>query len=66
MTSDEFLAKVLEVVPGAEIGEDNDGQIVIYTNMGIDEVGQVVPFEDGDDSIKVSGGFIRNAAKATQ
>lgn len=33
MTFDEFMAKVLEAFPEAMVGEDNDGQLVIYTNL---------------------------------
>lgn len=31
----ELYRKVLEFLPNAEFGEDNDGQIVIYTNKQI-------------------------------
>lgn len=31
---------------GAEIGEDNDGQIVIYTNLFENEAGVLIPFSD--------------------
>lgn len=31
MTYNELLTKVAEVFPGAEVAEDNDGQIIIYT-----------------------------------
>lgn len=33
MTFNELYAKILEVCPLAEIGEDNDGQLLVYTNM---------------------------------
>ena len=32
-TSDDLLRAILRIIPGASIGEDNDGQIVIYTNL---------------------------------
>jgi len=44
MTMDEFMKKVLEVVPDAEFGDDNEGQIVIYTNLRYTD-GRVTPFE---------------------
>ena len=33
MTFDELFQKICEALPGASFGEDNDGQIVIYTNL---------------------------------
>lgn len=41
-TETEFMILCLAVFPDAEIGEDNDGQIVIYTNMH-DVDGRIVP-----------------------
>lgn len=35
MKLDDVMKKVLEIFPGCEIAEDNDGQLVIYTNMKI-------------------------------
>lgn len=33
MTLAELLSIILPLMPEAEVGEDNDGQIVIYTNL---------------------------------
>lgn len=33
MTFDEWHREILRVIPYAEIGEDNEGQLVIYTGM---------------------------------
>ena len=33
MTHNELYRKVLEIMPGAQMGEDNDGQLVIYTDL---------------------------------
>jgi hypothetical protein len=33
MTYDELVAKILQTCPSASFGEDNDGQIVVYTNL---------------------------------
>jgi len=33
MTFNELYSKVLEILPHATMGEDNDGQLVIYTNL---------------------------------
>jgi hypothetical protein len=30
---DELYHAILAILPGAEIGEDNDGQLVIYTGL---------------------------------
>ncbi len=35
MTFDEFMEKMLSVFPDAEAGQDNDGQLVIYTGLQI-------------------------------
>jgi len=41
--------KVREVIPDAVWGEDNDGQLIIYTNLQIVGDGyDVAPFEDGE------------------
>jgi hypothetical protein len=36
MTFNEFMQKMLDAFPQAQVGEDNDGQLVIYTNLKID------------------------------
>ena len=33
MTFAEFMNKVQTAFPGATVGEDNDGQLIIYTNL---------------------------------
>lgn len=35
MTLSEFMAKVLDEFPDAYVGEDNDGQLVIYTGQHV-------------------------------
>lgn len=32
-TTNDLLNAILKIIPGASIGQDNDGQIVIYTNL---------------------------------
>ncbi len=32
-TFEELVTKVLAILPEARFGDDNDGQIIIYTNM---------------------------------
>jgi hypothetical protein len=44
---DGFIGFVLANFPQAEVGEDNDGQLIIYTNLHQDpETGQIVPFKE--------------------
>lgn len=33
MTLDQLLSIILPLMPDATVGEDNDGQVVIYTNL---------------------------------
>jgi len=33
MTLDELMQKVLEILPDASFGEDEEGQVIIYTNL---------------------------------
>jgi len=48
MDFNEMYRAILEIFPGAQCEEDNDGQLVIYTDMRVDEDNQVIPFEDDD------------------
>ena len=41
----EFMDKMLAAFPDAEVGQDNDGQLVIYTNLRLTADGSVVSFE---------------------
>lgn len=43
MTFNEMYSRILEILPDASCGEDNEGQIVIYTNK------KEVKDEDGND-----------------
>lgn len=33
VTIDDIMRSVLEILPNATVGEDSDGQVVIYTNL---------------------------------
>ena len=37
-TVDEFFQKVLAILPDAQFEEDNDGQLIIYTNHKVIEI----------------------------
>ena len=44
-TFDQLMKAVLDLFPEAEVLEDNDGQIVIYTRLMQPSTDQLVPFE---------------------
>lgn len=47
---DDLMRAILTLIPGAEFGDDNDGQIVIYTNLTVDENDSLVSFDsEGND-----------------
>ena len=57
MTFDELYRAILEVLPAAQLDEDNEGQIVVYTDLMINPSSsrgkeEIVPFtlQDEDDS----------------
>ena len=44
---DELLRDILEILPNATVGEDNEGQLVIYTNLKVvSSDGHLVDMED--------------------
>lgn len=45
-TFNELLTQVLSIIPNASVGEDNDGQLVIYTNLTEDEDGNLSEMSD--------------------
>ena len=43
------MLSIYRICPGAVFGSDNDGQLIIYTNLQIAGDGyDVVPFDDGE------------------
>jgi len=42
MTFDELMRAILNILPNAQSGDDNDGQIVIYTNKKFDSDGETL------------------------
>lgn len=48
MNFKEFMHKVLEAFPNAEVGEDADRQLVIYTNLMPDPDTEPGPGSDAD------------------
>jgi len=52
MTFNELRFAIEELLPGAQLDEDNEGQIVVYTDLMIDPTTsshQVVPFVEEED-----------------
>jgi hypothetical protein len=49
MTFNELMKRVLDIFPNAQIDEDMDGQIVIYTNLMLNENNETVSFEPPED-----------------
>ena len=41
-----FRTELAKICPDDQIDRDNDGQVVIYTNLTENELGNYVPFED--------------------
>ncbi len=48
MTFDDLLRKILNILPDAQIEEDNDGQMIIYTGKKLENE-SVVDWEPIDD-----------------
>lgn len=40
----DFIAKLKELLPNATIGEDDDGQLVVYTDLLENIDGDLIPF----------------------
>lgn len=52
MNYNELVQQVLNILPSASFGEDNDGQLIIYTNMTESRYGILTPFEQDLDSVQ--------------
>ena len=45
MTYEEFMKKTLDTFPGAQVSMDNEGQLIVYTDLMSDDSGEkIVPF----------------------
>ena len=49
MDFDTIYRRVLEIFPGAQMNEDNDGQLIIYTDMKLINHNKIVPYEGEND-----------------
>ena len=43
---DNFMIHTLEAFPDASVEQDNYGQLVVYTNLTVNDEGAVVTFEE--------------------
>jgi len=48
MKSHELYSRIIPILPEATFGEDNDGQIIIYTNLREDSYGTIHPLDYPD------------------
>lgn len=46
MNENELVEKLLQIFPNMELGEDNDGQLIIYTDCELTN-GIVTPYKEG-------------------
>jgi hypothetical protein len=53
MTWEELIEEINKLLPGATFGDDNEGQIIIYTNLKVDHDNEHLV--DMDDENNESG-----------
>lgn len=47
MTFDDLCRMILEILPNATFGDDEEGQVIIYTNLhSVSSDGHLAEFED--------------------
>lgn len=45
-TTDDLMRAILAILPKASFGDDNDGQIIVYTNFTQDDNGQIKDMDE--------------------
>lgn len=45
---DAFMQRMLEAFPESQVGEDNDGQLIVYTNLFVSSANGAVCSFDGE------------------
>ena len=45
-----LMNEIRQILPNATIGEDNDGQIVIYTDVMVDSNNNLIPLQENTDA----------------
>lgn len=48
-TLDELLQAILPILPYSQVGEDNEGQLIIYTNLYETDTGVLADYNDPED-----------------
>lgn len=48
-TLDELLQAILPILPYSQVGEDNEGQLIIYTNLYETDTGKLADYNDPED-----------------
>jgi hypothetical protein len=46
MTIEDLIAVLMDIIPDAQLGEDEDGQIVIYTGLKMPSDGRVMEMRE--------------------
>lgn len=46
MNLNELINKIIHIVPNCTVGEDNDGQIIINTNLKINDHDELVDLDE--------------------
>ena len=57
MKFDDIMKAVLNIFPDAELGEDNDGQLVIYTGLIGNSEDDWNPIEEEDSKPEIKSPF---------
>ena len=48
MNIDDVYSKILDILPNAQMGEDIDDQVVIYTDMMVDDNDELIKYEPSE------------------
>lgn len=49
MTFDELMRALLTVCPGGSVGEDNQGQVIFYTDLKLEKDGTLKQFDADEE-----------------
>lgn len=51
MTYQQLVRAIAKILPNATLGEDNDGQLIVYTNLSeVENEDELVDFDSTEDS----------------
>ena len=54
MTLNDLMDYVGNVLPNATVGQDDDGQVIIYTDKTLNNKEELIPFSDPIEEAKTS------------